>query len=79
MSFLQKSATVRYGKTGTLQIWREQDNLQEVSHPLLSPSDERTNVQSDALGRSENDLVSSGCCHQAYHKRIVTDSRCMVS
>ena len=69
---MQRIATIRFGKTGTLQVRREQANLQEVSHPLLSPSDERTNVQSDALGRSENDFVSPGCCHQAHHKRIVT-------
>ena len=47
-------------------------NLQEVSHPLLSTSDERTNVRGDALGRAENDLVSPGCRHQACHKGIVT-------
>ena len=70
--FLQRVATIRCCKTGTLQVRREQANLQEMSHPLLSPSDERTNVQSDALGRSENDFVSPCCCHQAHHKRIVT-------
>lgn len=70
--FLQRVATIRCCKTGTLQVRREQANLQEMYHPLLSPSDERTNVQSDALGRSENDFVSPGCCHQAHHKRIVT-------
>jgi hypothetical protein len=46
--------------------------MQEVSHPLLSPSDERTNVQSDALGGAENDFISPGCRHQACHERIVT-------
>lgn len=70
--FLQRVATIRFCKTGTLQVRREQANLQEMSHPLLSPSDEGTNVQSDALGWSENDLVSPDCCHQAYHKRIIT-------
>lgn len=58
--FLQRVATIRFCKTGTLQVRREQAHLQEMSHPLLSPSDERTNVQSDALGRSENDFVSPG-------------------
>ena len=72
MSWVPRVATVRYGKTRTLQVWRGQANLQEVSHPLLSPSDERTNVQSDALDRAENDLVSPGCRHQACHKGIVT-------
>ena len=72
MSWVQRVTTVRYSKTGTLQVWREQANLQEVPHTLLSPTDERTNVQSDALGWAENDFVSPSCCHQAYHKRIVT-------
>ena len=72
MSWVPRVATVRYGKTRTLQVWRGQANLQEVSHPLLSPSDERTNVRGDALGRAENDLVSPGCRHQACHKGIVT-------
>lgn len=75
MSWVQRVTTVRYSNTGTLQVWREQANLQEVPHTLLSPSDERTNVQSDALGRSENDFVSPGCCHQAHHKRIVTSEK----
>ena len=72
MSWVPRVATVRYGKTRTLQVWRGQANLQEVSHPLLSTSDERTNVRGDALGRAENDLVSPGCRHQACHKGIVT-------
>ena len=72
MSWVPRVVTVRYGKTGTLQVWRDQANLQEVSHPLLSPSDERTNVQSDALGWAENDFISPGCRHQACHERIVT-------
>lgn len=72
MPRMPRVATVRYGKTGTLQVWRKQAYMQEVSHPLLSPSDERTDVQSDALGWSENDFVSPDCRHQAYHKRIVT-------
>ena len=50
----------------------EQAYVQEVPHPLLSPSDERTNVQSDALGWTENDSAPPGCCHQACHERIVT-------
>ena len=66
---MPRVATVRNSQTGMLQVWRKQANLQEVSHPLLSPSDERTNVQSDALGWSENDFVSPSCCHQAYNKR----------
>ena len=69
---MRRAATVCYRETGTLQVRRGEVDLQEVSHPLLSPSDERTNVQSDALGWSENDFVSPGCCHQAHHKRIVT-------
>ena len=72
MPRMPRVATVRCSKTGTLQVWRKQAYMQEVSHPLLSPSDERTNVQSDALGWTENDSAPSGCCHQAYHKRIVT-------
>ena len=36
--FLQRVATIRFCKTGTLQVRREQANLQEMSHPLLSPS-----------------------------------------
>ena len=75
MSKGSRVATVRYSKTVTLQGWRDQPNLQEVSYPLLSPSDEGTNVQSDALGWSENDLVSPDCCHQAYHKRIITTGK----
>ena len=72
---VQRVATVRNSKTGTLQVWRKQAYVQEVPHPLLSPSDERTNVQSDALGWSENDFVSPDCCHQAYHKRIITTGK----
>ena len=72
MPRMPRVATVRYCKTGTLQVWRKQAYVQEVSHPLLSPSDERTNVQSDALGWTENDSAPSGCCHQACHERIVT-------
>ena len=72
MSWVPRVATVRYGKTRTLQVWRGQTNLQEVSHPLLSTSDERTNARGDALGGAENDLVSPGCRHQACHKGIVT-------
>ena len=72
MSSVPRVATVRYCKTGTLQVWRKQAYMQEVSHPLLSPSDERTDVQSDALGWSENDFVSPDCRHKAYHERIVT-------
>ena len=34
MSFLQRVTTVCYCKIGTLQVWREQANLQEVSHPM---------------------------------------------
>ena len=75
MSWVPRVATVRYSKTGTLQVWRDQANLQEVSYPLLSPSDEGTNVQSNALGWSENDCVSPNCCHQAYHKRIITTGK----
>ena len=52
MPWMRIIGTVRLPKTRTLQVWRKQNNLQEVSHPLLSPSDERTNVQSDALGWS---------------------------
>ena len=73
MPRMPRVATVRCCKTGTLQVWREQANLQEVPHPLLSPSDERTNVQSDALGWTENDSAPSGCCHQACHERIVNN------
>ena len=69
MPFVPRTATVCYSKTGTLQVRRRQANMQKVSHPLLSPSDEGTNVRSDALGWSENDFVSPGCSHQAYHKR----------
>ena len=72
MPRMPRVATVRYSKTGTLQVWREQAYVQKVPHPLLSPSDERTNVQSDALGWTENDSAPSGCCHQACHERIVT-------
>ena len=72
MSWVPRVATVRYCKAGTLQVWRGQANLQEVSHPLLSPANETTNVQSDALGWAENDFISPGCRHQACHKGIVT-------
>ena len=72
MPRMPRVATVRCSKTGTLQVWREQAYVQKVPHPLLSPSDERTNVQSDALGWTENDSAPSGCCHQACHERIVT-------
>ena len=72
MPRMSRVATVRCCKTGTLQVWREQAYVQEVPHPLLSPSDEGTNVQSDALGWTENDSAPSGCCHQACHERIVT-------
>ena len=75
MPWVQRTATVRYCKTGTLQVWREQAYMQEVPHPLLSSSDEGTNVQSDALGWPENDSASPGCCHQACHKRIVNSLR----
>ena len=75
MFWLQGIATVRYCKIETMQVWREQANLQEVPHPLLSPSDERTNVQSDALGWSEDDFIPPSCCHQTYHKRIVTTGK----
>ena len=67
MSWVPRVATVRNSQTGMLQVWRKQANLQEMSHSLLSPSDERTNVQSDALGWSENDFVSPDCRHQAYN------------
>ena len=72
MPRMPRVATVRCCKAGTLQVWREQAYVQKVPHPLLSPSDERTNVQSDALGWTENDSAPSGCCHQACHERIVT-------
>ena len=72
---MQRVATVRNSKTGTLQVWRKQAYVQDVPHPLLSSSDERTNVQSNALGGTENDLVSPDCCHQAYHKRIITTGK----
>ena len=75
VSFMRGTATVCYRETGTLQVRRGEVDLQEVSHPLLSPSDERTNVRSDALGWSENDLVPPGCRHQAYHKGIVTTAK----
>ena len=71
MSGVQRTAAVRCCKTGTLQVWREQAYVQEVPHPLLSSPDEGTNVQSDALGRTENDSAPPGCCHQARHERIV--------
>ena len=74
MSWVPRVATLRNIKTGTLQVWRKQTNLQEVSHPLLSPSDERANVQSDALGWSENDFVSPDSCHKAYNKRNLKQS-----
>ena len=67
MFWVPRVATLRNSKTGTLQVWRKQTNLQEVPHPLLSPSDEGTNVQSDALGWSENDFVSPDSCHKAYN------------
>lgn len=68
---MQRTAAVRYRKTGTLQVWREQAYVQEVPHPLLSTPYEGTNVQSDALGRTENDSASPVCRHQARHERIV--------
>ena len=71
---MPRVATVRNSKTGTLQIWRKQAYVQEVSHPLLSPSDEGTNVQSDALGWSKNDFVSPDSYHQAYNKRNLKQS-----
>ena len=71
MPRMPRVATVRCCKTGTLQVWRGQAYVQEVPHPLLSPSDERTNVQSDALGWAENDFISHGCRHQAGHERII--------
>ena len=75
VSFMRGAATVCYRETGTLQVRRGEVDLQEVPHPLLSPSDERTNARSDALGWSENDLVPPDCRHQAYHKRIVTTGK----
>ena len=75
MPRMPRVATVRYGKTGTLQVWRKQAYMQEVSHPLLSPSDERTDVQSDALGWSENDFTPPDSRHQACHKRIITTGK----
>ena len=71
---MPRVATLRNSKTGTLQVWRKQANMQEVSHPLLSPSDERTNVQSDALGWSQNDFVSADSSHKAYNKRNLKQS-----
>ena len=68
---MHETAAVCQCTAGTLQVRREQDNLQKMPRPLLSSRDEKTDTRSDAMGRPENDMVSPCCRHQTFNRRTI--------
>lgn len=70
MRGMQRLDELRRRAAGTLQIWRKQACLQEMSDPLLPQADAGRDDSGDALFRPPNAAARSACRHPASDRKM---------
>ena len=68
--WVSASGWVCLSSSRPLQVWREEDCLQGLPHPLLCPQGARTDPQNHALGRAKNDILFTNWCNKTHYQII---------